>query len=760
MTTICTSCGNPVSASFNLNGICPRCVLEASRDPDPVPPDAPPLAQLAAMFPELEIQECLGRGGMGAVYRVRQIQLDRPAALKIMLTPPIDEARFRERFLNEARSLARLDHPGVVKLYGFGETAGQHWMLMEYVDGANLRTLMRERAITTTLALSIVRQVCEAVQSAHQCKIVHRDIKPENVLLDRYGHVKLVDFGLAKLRDGLADLTRSLVGLGTAHYAAPEQTLQAKEADARADVYSLGVLCYELLTGELPLGRFDPPAQRAGLGKEFDDVILRAMERNPDRRQRDAGELRRDFDRAASALQTVAEKLGDLASPTPAPEGAAAAAAQPESAVAVAAGDTGPRRWTTPAWYGMVVCALWVVVSTFLRWWPDADLGRPGLWDGAALESDYDFMDVNAQSWVAPFLICIAGACVAGFGRTGARRVLSLFLWAPVVVLGLSIGGYLLNEDLLDIAGVILAFMLLEHSNPAAPILMTVALVGLVRLAKLDRKAHLDPALRARLAHSITSRRLVVAGTLPVAAAVALEFTSLELGDLAWRGARATVPADGTADSTAETRSEADGRAQLRLKLHPTWVDRPDFGEALAVVGKALYLEDDTTTAETRAEADAHAQLGLKMHARLVALVSTWAKETGDVLDERMIDASLSDATWIRRLTDAKLNGARETHTALECNVYYVLMILDNPGWWVSQIGRRLEEQVGRYDAVSRSEAVKRAFLDKLTYVVARDAAAAAKSTAALLDSLERELLDDLRRQAESDSAVTPVKRK
>ena len=160
----------------------------------------PSVAELAPLFPQLEILELLGRGGMGAVYKARQPAIDRIVALKILPPGIGQDPAFAERFTREARALAKLNHPGIVTLYEFGHTPdGLYYFLMEFVDGVNLRQLHGEQARAAREALAIVPQICDALQFAHDQGIVHRDIKPENILLDRRGRVKVADFGLAKL---------------------------------------------------------------------------------------------------------------------------------------------------------------------------------------------------------------------------------------------------------------------------------------------------------------------------------------------------------------------------------------------------------------------------------------------------------------------------------------------------------------------------------------------------------------------------------
>ena len=310
--TTCPRCGTPLQYAGEP---CPRCLLELGRTPPDAPaasgatgstsaPRArrradPSIEELAKRFPELEITARIGAGGMGAVYKARQPRIDRWVALKILSLDPADDPTFAERFRREAVVLARLDHPNVVKLYDFGERDGLFFLLLEFVDGPNLRTLMKQGLLEPKQALAIVPQMCEALQFAHDEGIVHRDVKPENVLLDAKGRVKIADFGLAKLVDADArdvSLTEVDQIVGTPHYMAPEQIRGSREVDHRADIYSLGVVFYEMLTGELPRGNFELPSRRVQVDVKLDEIVLKSLERAPERRYQHAVEVKTDVE--------------------------------------------------------------------------------------------------------------------------------------------------------------------------------------------------------------------------------------------------------------------------------------------------------------------------------------------------------------------------------------------------------------------------------------------------------------------------------
>jgi tRNA A-37 threonylcarbamoyl transferase component Bud32 len=298
---VCPNCQKSLSAGAP-EGLCPECLiksgLETATDGDRSQPGqrfVPPAAEeIRPLFPQLEILELVGRGGMGAVYKARQPSLDRHVALKI-LSAGGDGAGFEDRFIREARALARLNHPHIVTVHDFGVAGTLHYLIMEYVDGPNLRQVQRSGQLTPDVALRLVPEICGALQFAHSQGVVHRDIKPENLLLDREGRVKITDFGIAKMLGGAGDavgLTGAMDVVGTPHYMAPEQIEKPSSVDHRADIYSLGVVFYEMLTGELPLGKFAPPSSRVQVDVRLDEVVLRTLEKEPDRRYQQAAEVK------------------------------------------------------------------------------------------------------------------------------------------------------------------------------------------------------------------------------------------------------------------------------------------------------------------------------------------------------------------------------------------------------------------------------------------------------------------------------------
>jgi len=276
----------------------------------------PAVEDVAQAFPELEVLELIGRGGMGAVYKARQTGLNRLVALKI-LPPDIGGGGFKERFAREAQAMARLNHSNIVMIHDFGERGGLYFFLMEFVDGVSLRQVLNAGKLAAGEALAIVPQICEALQYAHNAGIVHRDIKPENILLDKGGRVKIADFGLAKLMGSESEspgtavpglnvsptLTQAGSVMGTPAYMAPEQTAHPDAVDHRADIYSLGVVFYQMLTGELPTGKFAPPSKRVVVDVRLDEVVLRAMEKEPSLRYQQADDVKTEVETIAGTPQ-------------------------------------------------------------------------------------------------------------------------------------------------------------------------------------------------------------------------------------------------------------------------------------------------------------------------------------------------------------------------------------------------------------------------------------------------------------------------
>jgi len=321
---VCSTCGSEIPADAP-GGLCPACSLRAAFDGGGShdPAEALPPEELARRFPELEGFEPIGRGGMGAVYRARHRDLDRPVAVKILDPTLSERPAFAERFAREARTLASLDHPNIVKVYDSGSRENITYLVMEWVDGVSLRQIMEDGEVAPAEALAMVPRICEALQYAHDQGVVHRDIKPENILVDAKGTVKIADFGLAKLvrGDAARSLTRTDDRMGTPVYMAPEQIERPREVDHRADIFALGVVFYELLTGELPVGRFPPPSRRVRVDVRLDEVVLRTLEKEPDLRYQQASELRSDVESVAAGGGPVFASAEAALTGKPAPQG-------------------------------------------------------------------------------------------------------------------------------------------------------------------------------------------------------------------------------------------------------------------------------------------------------------------------------------------------------------------------------------------------------------------------------------------------------
>lgn len=316
MSVICGKCGVQL-ASTGGESFCPKCLLQLGLDGDwrygseavrestvgysrrsESRFEAPTPESLASSFPQLRILELIGQGGMGAVYKALHLGLNRLVALKVLPAEISGDPLFAERFQREARALGRLNHPNIITIYDSGNSGPLYYLITEFVDGVNLRQAIRAKTLSPAQALAIIPKICDALQYAHEEGIVHRDIKPENILLDTKGEIKIADFGLAKIVGSPLDdftLTATHQVLGTPRYMAPEQIEGSRGVDHRADIYSLGVVFYEMLTGELPLGRFAAPSQRAKVDTRLDQVVFRTLEKEPDARYQYASDLRNDL---------------------------------------------------------------------------------------------------------------------------------------------------------------------------------------------------------------------------------------------------------------------------------------------------------------------------------------------------------------------------------------------------------------------------------------------------------------------------------
>jgi tRNA A-37 threonylcarbamoyl transferase component Bud32 len=343
---LCRRCHTPLPSEA-AGAACPECGSSMDAAPfadgeeEVLMPPTP--AELAPLFPGLEIMEVAGHGGMGTIYKARQPQLDRVVALKILSPELGRDPAFAQHFSREAQALAKLNHSNIVRVFDFGQAGGFYYFLMEYVDGVTLHTLIQQKAIHAEEAHRLVIEICHALQYAHDEGIVHRDIKPSNVLLDKKGRVKIADFGLARLiekktKDASVS-GQSTMFMGTPQYMAPEQVEHPWKVDRRADIYALGVVLYEMLTGEVPLGKFEPPSHKARVDPRLDEIVMRALAKAPRRRYQNANDLRAAVEEATGCFQNLP---GDLPR------------------------NTGGKKWKWLPRFALAAGSIWLVVVTYI----------------------------------------------------------------------------------------------------------------------------------------------------------------------------------------------------------------------------------------------------------------------------------------------------------------------------------------------------------------------------------------------------------
>lgn len=300
------------------------------------------------------IEGLLGRGGMGSVYKAFDLKLARPVAVKVLREDLVADESRRARFLQEARAAAAVSHPSIAQVYDIDEDAGTMFIAMEYIDGRTVRELVASGELDIQSAVEIAARAAEGLAKAHEAKVIHRDIKPDNIMVTRDGHVKILDFGLAKLleagetapggaADSPAERTLTMPArhtaagtiLGTISYMSPEQA-RGKALDPQSDIFSFGIVLYEMATGRLPFqgdtpidtmhaivyeDAAPPVSLRAGLPFELQRIIWRCLQKKPEDRYPDARELASELDRLKKDLESGArprfnarariESLGD-----------------------------------------------------------------------------------------------------------------------------------------------------------------------------------------------------------------------------------------------------------------------------------------------------------------------------------------------------------------------------------------------------------------------------------------------------------------
>lgn len=331
----CTDCGSPLPGK-SAAGLCPKCLLGAGAalllDDDGVADfygrTEIPSPKALHRFGDYELIEEIARGGMGVVYRARQLSLNRIVAVKMLLFGQFSSDEFVRRFKAEAAAAAALQHPNIVAIHEIGEHAGMHFFSMDYVEGQDFGRILRERPVPARQIAGWLRTLARTVHYAHERGVLHRDLKPSNVLLDTAGHLRLTDFGLAKRLEAGSSVTASDQMVGTPSYMPPEQAAPDRgPAGPASDVYSLGAILYHMLTGRAPVVadslastllavlHEDPVSPRLlnrSIPRDLETIALKCLQKNPQRRYASAEALAADLDRYLQGKPIQARPTGPL----------------------------------------------------------------------------------------------------------------------------------------------------------------------------------------------------------------------------------------------------------------------------------------------------------------------------------------------------------------------------------------------------------------------------------------------------------------
>lgn len=272
----------------------------------PAPPSLPVIGGY-------ELTRRIGAGGIAEIYLGRQRSLDRPVAVKVLSARLLDDRDIRQRFEREALIIARLNHPNIIHVIDRGEEGGRYYIVMEYIEGEDLKTLVRSRSLSMAEKCDIVAQCLKALDYAHKNGVIHRDMKPANILVDRHLHVHVADFGIAQLvQQDHSESTGAAMIMGTPAYMSPEQKVSMAGLDRTTDVYSMGVVLYELITGEKPQGHFRPPSTYTSEIPEcLDEVVYKALAQHPEDRYATAVEFKDAMLAALSHAGGTASRPGN-----------------------------------------------------------------------------------------------------------------------------------------------------------------------------------------------------------------------------------------------------------------------------------------------------------------------------------------------------------------------------------------------------------------------------------------------------------------